>query len=203
MYICFTKTHHADCFASDKSFYESIRRTHAIRQEECFRAYVVSCHEYFCEVLCSKAAAAVSRNVTLDGWSAALGAPTSDIFRDLVGRQGRPKAIPFATLSLGAVPKTREELFCIVDGKVNGCKTGYGMIKIYTGTSDDETSVRLACDLLTSYVESVPCVVYTLALCVEKGFVNGTAWEKILCHIIKIISHFNFHSKAKVPGESS
>lgn len=51
---------------------------------------------------------------------------------------------------------------------------GSEQIDIKTITSDEETSLALACDLLTIYVGSVRCVVNTLTLCVNDVFTDGS-----------------------------
>lgn len=43
---------------------------------------------------------------------------------------------------------------------------------------------------------------HTLALCMNSVFKSGTAWQRILDHINKVTSYFNFHTKAKfLPSE--
>ena len=167
--------------------------------KDVFEKYLVPTYQSVCAILKREATAASTGCITLDGWSAALGAPILGVTWHFVDNAWRLRSIPIAMLNTGAASKSGEQLRCIVtevlkESEIVGSET----IRMHTVTSDNEPAVKLACDLLTNYVGSVRCVVHSLALCVNDVFKEGRPWQKYLDHVNKVTTYFNFHSKANV-----
>lgn len=68
-------------------------------------------------------------------------------------------------------------------------------LRVHTITSDYETSVVLAVQLLTNYVGSVRCVAISLALCVNEDFLPDAHWQMYMELVEKVTKHFNYHVK--------
>ena len=139
--------------------------------------------------------------MTLDGWSEALGAPFLAItwnYIDVdIDDAWRLRSVPIAILNTRSASESGEQLRCIVDEVLRHSNiVGSDSLRIHTITSDNQASVKIACDLLTNHVGSVRCVVHTLALCVNDAFKEGEPWQLYLEHVNKVTYYFNYHAKA-------
>lgn len=152
-----------------------------------------------CAILRKQCTSALTGNLTIDGWSAALNAPILGITWKFNDDAWRLKCIPVCMLNTGTASKSGEQVCSIVTEVLKqNLVIGSEKISIHTITSDNEASVALACDLLTNYVGSVRCVVHTLALCVNDVFTDGTTWQTYMDHVNKVTSYFNYHAKSNV-----
>lgn len=152
-----------------------------------------------CECLRKECESALVGNLTLDGWSAALGAPILGITWNFVDDTWRLKCIPICMLNTATASKSAEQLRSIVTEVLkNSPVVGSDKVRVHTATSDNEPAVGLACDLLTNFVGSVRCVVHTMALCVNDVFTESSPWQKYMNHINKVTSFFNYHTKANI-----
>lgn len=102
-------------------------------------------------------------------------------------------------LNKGTASKSAEQLRSIVTEVLsNSIVVGSDKERVHTKPSDNELAVSLACDLLTNFVWSVRCVVITMGLCVNEVFTDSAPWQAYINHINKVVSFFNYHSKANV-----
>ena len=86
--------------------------------------------------------------------------------------------MPVATLNMGMVSKTGQQLRCIIHEILEQNPiVGSDDVRVHTATSDNEESTALGVDLLTNCVGSVRCVGHTLALAVM------TFWKPEQCGI--------------------
>lgn len=105
--------------------------------------------------------------------------------------------VPIATLNMGMVSKTGQQLRCIIQEILEqNTIVGSDDVRVHTATNDNEASTALAVDLLTNFVGSVRCVVHTLALAVSDVFETGTVWKKHFDHVNKVTTYCNHHQKA-------
>lgn len=167
--------------------------------KETFESFLIPTYKSICRFLRREATSASVGCITLDGWSAALGSPVLGVTWHFVDDDWRLRCIPISALNTGTASKSGEQLRCIVNEIMSESEIiGSDAIRIHTVTSDNEASVKLACDLLTNYVGSVRCVVHTLALCVNGVFEAGKPWQNYLNHVNKVTKYFNYHSKAAI-----
>lgn len=159
--------------------------------------YVV--YKAVCNLLKGQCESAHVGNITLDGWSAALGTPILGITWNFIDSSWCLKCIPICMLNTGTASKSAEQLRSIVTELLKQSMiVGSDNIRIHTATSDNEPAVGLACDLFTNFSGSVRCVVHTLALCVNDVFTTTSPWKAYMTHINKVTSYFNFHTKANL-----
>lgn len=165
--------------------------------KDVFDSYLLPTYRAVCDLLQTVATCALTGSLTLDGWSAALGAPILGITWHFIDDSWRLCSIPITTLNTGTASKSAEQLRSIVDCVLkNSTIIGSDKISIHTITSDNEPSVALGVDLLTNYVGSVRCVVHTLALCVNDVFSDDAPWQRYMDVVNNVTKYFNYHGKA-------
>lgn len=150
-----------------------------------------------CRILRRSVTDARTGCITVDGWSAALGAPILGMTWHYIDKQWNMRCVPIATLNMGLASKTGQQLRYIMQEILEQNPiVGADDVCVHTGTSDNDAATALAVDLLTNYVGSVRCVVHTLALAVNDVFEHGTVWKLYLDHVNKVTTYFNHHQKA-------
>lgn len=105
-----------------------------------------------CNILRSMATSALKGSLTLDGWSAALVSPILRLTWNYIDDRWNLRPNPVTMLHTGDTSKSAEQLGSIVEGVLNHrTRIGLEKLMIHTITSENEASVSLSVDLLTTF----------------------------------------------------
>lgn len=160
--------------------------------------YLGPTYSAVCALLRQSANALRTGCLTIDGWSAALGAPILGITWNFIDEYWRQKFLPLTTLNRGTASKSGKQFRFIVQEILNSNTiVSSDGLSVHTVTSDTEPAVALAVDFLTNYVGHVRCVFHTLALCVNEFFGTGPPCKWYMDHVNKFTKYFNYNQKAK------
>lgn len=158
---------------------------------------LVVTYDAVCRILKRCVDTASTGSLTVDGWSAALGAPILGITWHFIDEKWNLQSIRISTLNTGGASKSGMQLCHIMEEVlIQSPILGSEKVRVFTGTSDNEPATTLGVDLLTNYVGSIRCTVHTIALAINDVFKEGTAWKKYMDHVNKVTTYFNQHPKA-------
>lgn len=111
--------------------------------------------------------------ITVDRWSAALGAPVLGIIWHYIDSDWSTRCVPVEPLNMVMSSKTGQQLRCIAQEILEQNPiVGSDEIRVHTATSNNEAETAVY--LLTNHFGSVRCVFHMLALAVNVVFESGT-----------------------------